>query len=511
MGPVATISLSFPQPDIALLTLDAPDRAVNVLSAAVLDELAIRLAPLADRDDLAGLVIRSAKSGCFAVHMDRRDMAACSEHPSESIAQRLLWAQDRLRVLSTLPCMTVAAIDGSCLGAGAELALWCDRRVLSDSPQTVLGFPELQLGLIPGWGGTARAARIAGLANAIAWITRGKMVSAADARALGLADDCVPVERLLPAAIDLIRQQPGSGQFRQDRQRWSRPVELPAADVESLVTAQATRLRRHQPRDHNPAPWVALETLQAAAVVDLDAACRLEAEAAAQLCRSPVHAALLNDYFLRMHNQDDSGDVVPGIAPLDVGSLAVIGTGIMGSGIAAVSAKQGIAVTMSDANPQALSHGLEQAIREVSSDGRTSAREADRAHPYASLLRGSTSDADIAGCDVVIEAVVENPDVKRQIYQRLEPLLPPHVVLASNTSSIRISHLAQVLSRPDRFCGMHFFNPVREMQLVEVIRGPQTRRRRWRRPWPWPSGWVNTRSLCRTVQDSWSIACWGST
>ena len=339
--------------------------------------------------------------------------------------------------------------------------------------QTELGFPELEVGLIPGWGGMARASRIAGLANAIAWIARGRSVSAADARKQGLADDCVPVDRLLPAAIDWIRQERRSDQYRQDRQRWSGPVALAADEVAALVNAQTVRLQRHQPRDHNPAPWAALETLHAAAPLDLDAACRLEAEAAAQRCVCAVHAALRHDYRLRKRNRDHPGGQAPGVVPGEVGALAVIGTGIMGAGIAAASARQGIAVTMSDANPQALNHGWQQAVQEVCPAGGPSGRDGNSA-ALAALLRTADRDADIAGCDVVIEAVVENPDVKRQIYQRLEPWLAPHAILATNTSTIRIAHLAQVLTRPDRFCGMHFFNPVREMQLVEVIRGPRT-------------------------------------
>ena len=473
MAPKPTITLSFPRVDVALLTFEAPDRPVNVLSSRVLEELAEHLDRLAARDDLAGLLFRSVKPGCFLAGADLRELAAHIDDPPERKIQRVRHAQQCLRKISTLPCVSVAAIDGVCLGGGAELAVWCDRRLLTDSPRTKIGFPEVKLGLFPAWGGTARTPRMIGLANAVKMITQGRSIDPAEALAMGLADDLVPVDRLLSVAMDRIGQERQSGQYLRDRQRWSGPVQLPVAELELLFAAARKSLRTDAP-GHNPAPQAALETMQVSAGLDLAAACQQEAAGVARLFGSPVNAALLNVFFLRSHNKKDRGVLAAGIEPREVGSVAVIGAGVMGSGIAAAAVRQQIAVTMADANRQALAEGIEKTLSEVCFDRKTKRPDADRALRYAPLLHSSAADADVAGCDVVIEAVVENPDVKRQIYRRIEPLLQPHTILATNTSTIRITQLAEVLQRPDRFCGMHFFNPVGEMQLVEVIRGPQT-------------------------------------
>ncbi len=472
MGLASAIRLSFPDDDIGLLTIDDPDRSVNVLSRELLQQLRQRLVEVAERNELAGLIIASGKDRSFLAGADLNELAASNHRSLHEKSERIREVQQLFQRFSELPGVTVAAIGGACLGGGTELAVWCDRRIVTDSPETELSFPEVHLGLFPGWGGTARTPRIVGLPHAVEWITQGRSIDAMEATAVGLASDRVPSDRLISSAIDLIRQEQRTGQYLRDRQRWSGPVQILEAERAFLWETERAKLRQTSPQ--NPAPRAALDLLESTAALDLEAACRRESEAVARLVGTPINQALLHLFFLRKHNRKKTGAGWTKMEPQSIRSVAVIGAGIMGAGIAAASMGQEIPVTMADANAEALSQGIEQALQQVCVNRSTRQQDPAKITRFAPLLRGAVSDADLSGCDVAIEAIVENADVKRQVYSRIEPLLQRHAILASNTSTIRITELAKSLQFPDRFCGMHFFNPVRKMQLVEIIRGQQT-------------------------------------
>ncbi len=473
MPTAQTITLSMPEPDIALLTLDMPDKGANILSSSVLDELAGHLDQLQSRRDLAGLIIGSGKPGMFIAGADLREFAASLDIPKAKIVEMCRRGQTLFGRLSKCPFVTVAAIDGICVGGGAELAIWCDRRVLSDNPKTEFGFPEVKLGLFPGWGGTARAPRIVGLGNAVEMITGGESVDPAAAAAMNLASDVVPAAKLLDAAIGLVRAEQASKQYLADRERWSRPIDISETEL-GFLGATASALIRQQTKGQYPAPEAALETMLEAALLDVDAACQMEAEGMSKLFGSPVNAALLNVFFLNDRVKKDTGVDRKDIQPQPISSVAVIGAGIMGAGIAAANVKRKLPVALTDANAGALAKGAQNVLEEVSYSKKLNGPEVQRAVEFAPLLRTSSSDAELAKCDLVIEAIVENADVKRKIFARLEPQLKPDAILASNTSTIPITKLAEKLDRPERFCGIHFFNPVRRMKLVEVIRGAKT-------------------------------------
>ena len=211
-----------------------------------------------------------------------------------------------------------------------------------------------------------------------------------------------------------------------------------------------------------------------AAGVDINAACEMEAAGMAALFGSPVNRALINVFFLTDRNKKDTGVDRANVPTRAIKSVAVLGAGIMGQGIAAANLKRDLPVAMADAVPKALAVGVQKILEEVSYNKLTKGADPQRAVKYAALLNATTADVELAACDLVIEAVVENPDVKRQIFARLEPQLRDDTILASNTSTIPITRLAEGLKRPERFCGIHFFNPVRKMPLVEVIRGKHT-------------------------------------
>jgi 3-hydroxyacyl-CoA dehydrogenase/enoyl-CoA hydratase/3-hydroxybutyryl-CoA epimerase/3-hydroxyacyl-CoA dehydrogenase/enoyl-CoA hydratase/3-hydroxybutyryl-CoA epimerase/enoyl-CoA isomerase len=455
---------------VAVLSINDPNKGANVLSRASLAALDEHLAALEKRSDLAGLVIRSTKPGNFIAGADLREFAADLDCSATEVAAASQYGQRLFGRLSAMPFVTVAAIDGACLGGGAELAIWCDRRIVADNAQTHFGFPEVKLGLLPGWGGTARTPRIVGLSNAVELITGGEPINAAAAYAMGLADTAaVP---LLDAAVGMVRAEHESKRYLGDRQRWSGPITISDAEL-GFLGATASAYIQGQTKGNYPAPLAALEALLGAAGVDLAAACEMETEAFTPLFGSPINRALLNVFFLRDFNKKQTG-AADGAKPREIRSASVVGAGVMGQGIAAANIKRGIPVALGDVSAEAVGRGVQATLAEASYSREAKGPDVKRALELASLVNGTLSDAELGSADIVIEAVYENAEAKKQLYQRLEPLLAKHAVLCSNTSTIPVDELAAPLQRPEQFCGLHFFNPVRRMPLVEVIRGRAT-------------------------------------
>jgi 3-hydroxyacyl-CoA dehydrogenase/enoyl-CoA hydratase/3-hydroxybutyryl-CoA epimerase/3-hydroxyacyl-CoA dehydrogenase/enoyl-CoA hydratase/3-hydroxybutyryl-CoA epimerase/enoyl-CoA isomerase len=468
-----TISLSFPEADVALLTLDMPDKGANILSRSVLDELAAHLDELDEREGLSGLVITSAKRGMFVAGADVREFVASLDQEPEVIIESSRRGQQLFARLSRASYVTVAAVEGVCLGGGAELALWCDRRILADSERTEIGQPEVKLGILPGWGGTARIPRIVGLGNAVEIVTGGESLDPASARQMQLVDEVTGADRLLEAAIAMVREEQRTGDYLQDRDRRRGPVTINETEFGFLgITASAWI--RQQTKGHYPAPEVALNLMMETAFCDEETACEKEAEAVTGLFGSLENRALLNVFFLQDRVKKDPGVEGNSLSAETINSVAVIGAGIMGSGIAAANVRRGIPVTMTDTNADALAAGGREILSEVSYNKRTKEKDIQRALDFGPLVDLSEELSDCTSADLVIEAIVERADVKQPVLKQLDAGLPPSAILASNTSTIPISQLASDLEHPERFCGIHFFNPVRRMKLVEVIRGEKT-------------------------------------
>ncbi|HJT34573.1 MAG TPA: 3-hydroxyacyl-CoA dehydrogenase NAD-binding domain-containing protein [Pirellulales bacterium] len=473
MADSPTIQLSMLEPDVAALTLDAPGKGANVLSQSVLAELDTHLTALEKRRDLAGLVVRSAKPGIFIAGADLREFAAAKNPTRDQTIEVATRGRKLFQRLSKCPFVTVAAIDGVCVGGGAELAVWCDRRIMSTSPKAQYGFPEVKLGMFPGWGGTARTPRIVGLGNAVELVTAGESIDGRTAVQMGLISDLVPSERLDAAAIALVRAEQKSKAYLADRERWSQPLEIDETEL-GFLGATASAYIQQQTKGHYPAPLAALEVMLGSAGLDVDAAGQAEAEGFAGLFGTPINRALINVFFLTDRNKKDTGVERTDARPSEIRSVGVFGAGIMGAGISAAVVKREVPITLTDAAPQALAGGVQKILEEVAYNKQTKGADPQRMLKFAPLVNATTVDAEFKGCDLVIEAVVENPKVKAELYQRIEPLLSEQTILASNTSAISIGRLAEKLKRPERFCGIHFFNPVRKMPLVEVIRGPKT-------------------------------------
>ena len=358
-----------------------------------------------------------------------------------------------------------------CVGGGAELAIWCDRRVLANNPKTQFGFPEVKLGLFPGWGGTARTPRIIGLSNAVEMITGGESVDASAAVSLGIATDTADSDSLLNVAIELVREERRSGRYFDDRVRWSQPIAMSETEM-GFLGITASGYIRSQTGGKYPAPEAALDSMLESAGVDVEEACKIEARGMSQLFGSPVNAALINVFLLTDRNKKDKG-VAADIEAKKIGHVGVIGAGIMGAGIVAANLKRNLSVSLSDAAQESLEKGSVAALEEAAFDRAIKGPNIDRVLELSSKLNLAAID-DLDQCDLVVEAIVENADVKRQVFEKLETRLADDAVLASNTSTIPITLLAEQLKRPEQFCGIHFFNPVRRMKLVEIIRGKST-------------------------------------
>ena len=470
MADPSILTLDFPQDDIALITIHDPNKGANVLSRTVLDELEEHLDTLDQRDGLAGLVLQSTKPGCFVAGADLREFVAQIDQPAESVIQAVRRGQQLFGRLCGGSYVTVAAIDGVCFGGGAELAIWCDRRLMARHEQSSFAFPEVKLGLFPGWGGTARTPRIVGLSNAVELVTGGESIGPEAAQAMGLAE-LTSSEKLLDAAIAMVRSEQETEQYLIDRQRWSTPIRMSDTEL-GFLGATANAYIQGQTKGHYPAPVAALEVLLGGAGLDVEAACQLEAESFVQLFGSKVNRALLNVFFLSDRNKKAKG--VDGVTPRDIESVTVLGAGIMGQGIAAANVKRQIPVALGDVSAAAVACGVQGILSEVSFNRQTRVPDVNRALEFAPLVNGTMSDEELATADLVIEAIYEDADAKRALYARLEPCLGAEAILCSNTSTIPIAELAKQLQHPDRFCGLHFFNPVRKMPLVEVIRGEKT-------------------------------------
>jgi 3-hydroxyacyl-CoA dehydrogenase/enoyl-CoA hydratase/3-hydroxybutyryl-CoA epimerase/3-hydroxyacyl-CoA dehydrogenase/enoyl-CoA hydratase/3-hydroxybutyryl-CoA epimerase/enoyl-CoA isomerase len=467
------MKLSMEGNDIAVLTLDDPRGSANVLSRAVLEELEKNLNELEKKSGLAGLVIRSGKPGVFIVGADIREFVANIDSPKDQIVAMCNQGRQLFQRLSKLPFVTVTAIVGQCVGGGAEMALWCDRRVMAGDTKPAFGFPEVKLGLLPGWGGTVRSPRVIGLSNAVELVTGGESIDGPTAVSMGLVSDVVPAEHLLAAALAVIRDEQKSGQWKRDRERWHGPIDISDTEL-GFLGATASAMIQQATGGVYPAPQAALELMLESAGLDADAAGQAEAKAMAGLFGSPINRSLINVFFLTDRNKKDTGIDRKDVKPAAITSVSVIGAGIMGQGIAAATLKRNLPVMLSDAVPAALAKGVSGVLEEVSFDKTKKGPDARKMSKFAGLLNPATVDQEAAAADLVIEAIVENPEVKKQFYGRLEPLLKPEAILASNTSTIPITKLAEGLKRPERFCGIHFFNPVRRMPLVEVIRGAKT-------------------------------------
>ena len=469
-----TLAVEWLDDGVAVVRFFVPDHAQNVLTAAVLADLAGVLDDLDAGPEPAGLVVASGRPGSFFAGADIGRLAGLPKLPSTEIERLCAVGRSLFARLSDRPWPSVALIDGVCLGGGLELALACDMRLATDAAHTLLGFPEVKLGLLPGWGGTVRLPRLIGVGPAVEFIASGDTADGPAAARLGIVDGCVPEDQSLESARRLIASSRATHAHVHRRRQQASPIVMDA-DEAAFLEATTTAVILGRTGGHYPAPPAILRTILAGAPVPAAEAAAIEGRAFAELARSPVSAELVRVFRLGERNRQDPGlDDASGVEPADVAAPAVVGAGIMGAGIAASQLRAGFAVTLVDVQPDALTASVRGILDEAAWDRATKRTDPARAVALAGRLRTATSLAAIAAADLVIESVVERTDIKRQVLADIERAVGPDTVIATNTSTNPIAKLAEVLADPSRFCGIHFFNPVRRMTLVEVVRGPAT-------------------------------------
>ncbi|MBX6312684.1 MAG: enoyl-CoA hydratase/isomerase family protein [Isosphaeraceae bacterium] len=458
---------------VGLVTFDLPDKKVNTMGQAVLMELAGLVQHWEGRSDLRGLLFRSGKPGQFIAGADLKELGALAYATKEQVGQALAFGHGLFSRISNLPYPTVALIDGNCMGGGTELALAMDERIVSNSPETKIALPEVKVGLLPGWGGTQRLPRLIGLQPAIEMITSGEPIDARKAVALGFAFDAVPADRLVEEGKRLIDYLQQSGVWKENRRQRSQPMGL-SDDERNFAFAVAEGAIKAKTKGQYPAPLAALKAMREGCNRPLDEGLKAEQTAELEVVGSPISANLIGLFFMRQRLARDPGVEDPNITPRPVHRVGVLGAGQMGAGIATAHARSGIPAVMVDVDDARLADGMRRAQDVVMSRikiGRATPQ--DMASMLANLST-STSLQVFADRDVVIEAVTENEQLKTEMYKKLAGVLRDDAILASNTSTISISRMAESAPHPERFVGMHFFYPVDRMELVEVIRGAKT-------------------------------------
>jgi len=449
---------------IGHLVFDLAGSPVNKFNRQTLDELREVLALVA-ASDLRGLLCSSAKSG-FSAGADIAEFSSLFRLPAVELSAWLAQSHALFNALAALPIPTVSLIDGQTLGGGFEFCLAMDYRLATRA--AVLGFPEVGLGICPGFGGTARAPRVMNLQAAVSWIVSGQSHAADEALAAGAIDALVDAQLLLEAGIEQIEQalqQPDVWQqLRRERQ-----AALSAQEASATAFATVRASLQANGANPNPAPMQALQLLEHSVAMSAAQALTQEIECFVSLARSDVAASLVGLFVADQQlRQKTRAWAARGKA---ADRIAVLGAGIMGGGIAFQAALKGIDVQMKDISQASLDAGMKEARQQLDrhvQKGRLSSTQAAEA---LARIHPTLDDSGFAGVDLVVEAVIEKQAVKQAVLAEVERHVPATAILASNTSTISITALAQTLQRPAQFCGMHFFNPVPLMPLVEVIRG----------------------------------------
>ena len=459
---------------IGWLTFDDPNRKLNILDEPIMRRLADALDSATSRaadGSMTALIVRSGKDRGFVAGADVTAIEAVEDPAEGEQASRL--GQEIFGKLEALSVPTIAAIHGLCLGGGTELALSCDYRLASDSPTTAIGLPEVMLGILPAWGGTTRLPRLVGLQAALDLLLSGGRYRARKAKRIGLVDEIFPQElfneKVKAFAADRADGKPPQG--RPARKLLTRLLDgTPPGRAVVLRMARKQVMKRTG--GHYPAPLKILDVVKRGGQAPQAVSLGLEAAAAGELIVSSVSKNLIHIFNLNEAAKK-------GLGPLDgaatsVRRLGVLGAGVMGGGIAQLAAYKGIVVRMKDIRHEAVSGGLRHArdlFEKAVQRRRLRRREADQ---HMELISGGLDYESLSGCDLIVEAVVERMDVKRIVLRETEDAVRADCIIASNTSSLSIDEMSEGLKRPENLAGMHFFNPVHKMPLVEVIRGSRS-------------------------------------
>ncbi len=455
---------------IVELNFNAAKGSVNVFNQETISELSQALDLLEGRDDIRGLLATSGK-GVFVAGADITEFGQAFGSSEEEFRSFASGGSKAFARLEVLPFPSVVAINGFALGGGFEFCLACDYRLMSTKAK--VGLPETGLGIIPGWGGTVRLPRLIGLDNAVEWVAGGKHKRPDAALKVGAVDAVVELEGLRDEALAMLQRCIDGELSYEDRRELKRsPLKLNQTELGLASVTCKAQVGAAAGRNY-PAPIAAVNAMVEAATMDYEGAIEVEFQAFRKLSTTPQTRALVGIFMNDQYLDAVSKKWIKQVGE-PVEHVTVLGAGIMGGGISYQNALKGFPVLMKDISHASLDTGMEEANKLLSKQvdrGRLSAHDAGA---ILYKITPSLSYEGVADTELVIEAVVENPKIKKAVLGEVEGMIAEDAVLTSNTSTISIDLLAEDLKRPENFCGMHFFNPVHVMPLVEIIRGEKT-------------------------------------
>ncbi|WP_372863122.1 fatty acid oxidation complex subunit alpha FadB [Psychrobacter sp.] len=464
------ITVTMLEDGIANMQYNAENESVNKFDAETNKQFGEAVTALEKADNVKGLIVTSSK-GVFIAGADITEFVGSFKKPESEIKDWVVNINDAFNRFEDLPFPKVAAINGAALGGGCEMTLVCEYRVMSD--KAIIGLPETQLGIFPGFGGTVRTTRVIGIDNALELIATGTPKKPLDALKLGLVDATVAADDLQDAAIDLVKKCiSGELDWQAKREEKLNPVKLNQLEqAMAFNSAKGMIFAKANPKQY-PAPALAIAAMEKHVNLPRDKAIEVEAAGFAKAAKTPQAESLvglfLSDQLVKKLAKQHSKKAH------EINEAAVLGAGIMGGGIAYQAASKGLPIIMKDIKSEQLDLGMGEASKLLGKMVDRGKMTPAKMGETLSRIRPTLNYGDFAETDIVIEAVVENPNVKRAVLKEVEGLVKDDCILASNTSTISITFLAEALERPENFVGMHFFNPVHRMPLVEVIRGEKS-------------------------------------
>lgn len=450
---------------VCILTFDRPGSSANVFDRATLAELNQHLDFAAGHPELTGLILCSAKKSIFIAGADLHSIAAETE--PEKLRELIQFGQAVFNRLAALPLPSVAAIHGACVGGGFEVSLACDWRIASTDRATRIGLPETQIGLIPAWGGSTRLPRLITPPKALDVILAGKTLAAKQALKHGMVDAIVPAEYLLATALKKVHQ---GKPHRPRRQLLNNGV-----TARALAVYLRPKLNK-KTRGHYPAVQKALEVVTRGISRSVEESMRLEVEAIMGLAQTETTRNLIQLFLLqeRAKKLTAGNPTAPSVGRDAIRYCAVVGAGVMGSGIAQWLSARGLPVVLRDVKPEFLAKGISNISRLYAEGVKRHLFTPAEARAGMDRISPAAVEVPLHHVDLVIEAAVEDMALKKEVFRKLEAAASDHTILATNTSALSVSELAASAAHPERIVGIHFFNPVHRMQLVEVVRAPAT-------------------------------------
>jgi len=471
----STVTMDVDHDGIAVLTIDVKDKPMNVITADFDQDLGQCLESVISDEKIVGAVITSAKND-FMAGADLKSMLPALRGLSDKsdVVEKVIASNQTMRKMETCGKPFVAAINGTALGGGLELTLACHYRIAVDRPDAVLGLPEVMVGLLPGGGGTQRLPRLIGVQAALELMTQGKHLKPIQAKGLGIVNELASKEELIDKAKAWIKDK-GDAVQPWDKKGFKVPGGLDANKVGTIQTFSVVNALVAKNTNHNyPAPISIVSCVYEGCQIPIDSGLRIEAKYFVELLTGQVAGNMIRSLFINKQSADKLRARPKGVEKSKVTTLGMLGAGMMGSGIALVSARAGMNVVLLDSTEEQAAKGKQYTEKFLEKRVARKKMSSDDATAMLDRIKVTTDYNDLESCELIIEAVFEDREIKAGVTQATEAVIAESAIFASNTSTLPISGLAEASKRPKSFIGLHFFSPVERMPLVEVILGKET-------------------------------------